>query len=41
MTSWEEAKRMNKKSLFHITKRDALPWYQAFAIRGAGRFCSR
>ena len=26
---------MNKKSLFHITKRDALPWYQAFAIRGA------
>ena len=25
---------MNKKSLFHITKRDALPWYQAFAIRG-------
>ena len=26
---------MNKTSLFHITKRDALPWYQAFAIRGA------
>ena len=26
---------MNKKSLFHITKRDALPWNQAFAIRGA------
>ena len=26
---------MNKKqSLFHIAKRDALPWYQAFAIRG-------
>ena len=26
---------MNKKqSLFHIAKRDALPWYKSFAIRG-------
>ena len=25
---------MHKQSLFHISKRDALPWYQAVAIRG-------
>ena len=26
---------MNKKqSLFHIAKRDTLPWYKSFAIRG-------
>ncbi len=25
---------MNKQSLFHISKRDALPWYQSAAIRG-------
>ena len=25
---------MHKQSLFHISKRDALPWYQALAIRG-------
>ena len=25
---------MHKQSLLHISKRDALPWYQAFAIRG-------
>ena len=23
-----------KQSLFHIAKRDALPWYKSFAIRG-------
>ena len=26
--------RMPKTSLFHIAKRDALPWYQAALIRG-------
>ena len=26
--------RMPKTSLFHIAKRDALPWYQATLIRG-------
>ena len=25
---------MHKQSLFHISKRDALPWYQAMLIRG-------
>ena len=25
---------MNKKSLFHISKRDTLPWYTNVAIRG-------
>ena len=25
---------MHKQSMFHISKRDALPWYQALAIRG-------
>ena len=25
---------MHKQSLFHISKRDALPWYQAVLIRG-------
>ena len=25
---------MHKQSLFHISKRDALPWYQAMMIRG-------
>ena len=25
---------MHKQSLFHISKRDALPWYQALLIRG-------
>ena len=25
----------NKKALFHIVKREALPWYQAWMIRGA------
>ena len=31
----EEARQMNKKqSLFHIAKRDTLPWYKSFAIRG-------
>ena len=25
---------MNKQSLFHIAKRDALPWYQSMLIRG-------
>ena len=24
----------NKKALFHIVKREALPWYQAWLIRG-------
>ncbi len=26
--------RMPKTSLFHIAKRDALPWYQGALIRG-------
>ena len=25
---------MHKQSLFHISKRDVLPWYQAMLIRG-------
>ena len=25
---------MHKQSLFHISKRDALPWYQRVLIRG-------
>ncbi len=25
----------NKRTLFHIVKREALPWYQAWMIRGA------
>ncbi len=39
MTRMREARQMNKKqSLFHIAKRDTLPWYKSFAIR-AVPFC--
>ena len=26
---------MKNKAMFHIVKREALPWYQAWLIRGA------
>ncbi len=34
MTRVEGGHEMPKTSLFHIAKRDALPWYQAALIRG-------